>query len=112
MKLKYQLSQRGWKAARNRQAPEGWWGVRGGRRERAGGVYILQKVDPLAAAVNNQLLSEPQELAVLLHDEGSVVASHDLCAKERERERTTEREREGEKKKRDEATGEERLSSS
>lgn len=43
-------------------------------------MYTLQEVDPLSAAVYNQLLTQPQQMLVSLHNKGRVVTTHHFGA--------------------------------
>lgn len=50
-------------------------------------MYILEEVDPLSAAVYNQLLVQPQQMPMFLHNEGRVVTTHQLGAREAQKKR-------------------------
>lgn len=52
-------------------------------------MYTLEKVDPLSAAVYNQLLAQPQQILVSLYDEGRVVTTHHFGAREAQINRIT-----------------------
>lgn len=48
-------------------------------------LYTLEEVDPLCAAVYNQLLTQPQQMLVSLHNEGRVVTTHQFGARGEQR---------------------------
>lgn len=50
-------------------------------------MYTLEEGDPLSAAVYNQLLMQPQQMLVFLHNEGRVVTTHQLGAREAQNKR-------------------------
>lgn len=45
-------------------------------------MYTLEEVGPFSAAVYNQLLSQAQQMLVLLYNEGRVVTTHQFGATE------------------------------
>lgn len=45
-------------------------------------IYTLEEADPFSAAVYNQLLTQPQQMLVFLHNEGRMVTTHQFGARE------------------------------
>lgn len=45
-------------------------------------IYTLEEADPFSATVYNQLLTQPQQMLVFLHNEWRMVTTHQFGARE------------------------------